>query len=186
MKKVLQNKKIARKHSGFSLVEVLVSVFLITTGLLASVNLISSSMRDSMDARNQLIAGQLAQEGVELVRNIRDNNWASADSGGSFAHITTGNDCRIDKSYLYPAAIDCTAGVSAKRLYLNNIGGFYVHSSVDAIATRFYRKLIISGVSDRTIISMISWSGIFPADIATCNTVNKCAYTKIILSSWGE
>ncbi|MDO8240729.1 MAG: prepilin-type N-terminal cleavage/methylation domain-containing protein [Candidatus Moranbacteria bacterium] len=172
-------------RQGFSLVEVLFSVFLVSIGLLASLQLLSKGLTESLDSRDQSIASGLAQEGIELVRNVRDNNWATADAGKSFAHFVLGGDCRIDKSYAYPASIDCTAGVPAKRLYIDSTG-FYGHSSVNSTATKFYRKLIISGATDRTVISMVAWNGSFPASNADCNTKNKCVYTETTLSSWGE
>ncbi len=66
-----QNK--TTKHSqAFSLMEVLISIFLLTVGLLAFLALITKSMRVSMDARNQIIAAQLSQEGLELAINIKE------------------------------------------------------------------------------------------------------------------
>jgi len=182
----MKNIKVKNKYAGFSIIEVLVSVTLITVGLMAAVNLISSSLVISIDSRNQVIAGGLAQEGVELVRNIRDNNLASGDIGKSFAHIASNVDCLIDKAYTYPANIDCTAGVNAKQLFID-VNGFYVHSSAAGnTATRFYRKLIISGTTDRTVTSMVSWNGVFPVDTSTCNTTNKCAFVSSNLTAWQE
>ena len=62
------------RRAGFSIAEVVVAVFVISTGLLAIISLIINSLNYSMLSRDQVIASQLAQEGIELVRNVRDNN----------------------------------------------------------------------------------------------------------------
>lgn len=171
---------------GFSLIETLFAVLLITTGILATMGLVGNGITVSLDARNQLIAVELAQEGAELARNIRDNNWESGAE--SFQFITSGNSCRVDKRYVYPvsAAIACDGQY---HLYIDN-NGFYTHNPAGT-PTRFYRKLIISnGTESRSVASMVTWdsrgAAAFPADKADCDTVHKCAYAEVELSKWGE
>jgi len=172
----------SNKNSGFSLIEVVFSIFLLSTGLVAAVQLVTSGIVESMDSRDQLIASELAQEGLELVRNIRDNNWANA--GGSFDHITLGNNCFLDMEYAYPANIKCNN--SSKKLYLNG-SGFYVHSSVGATTTKFQRKLnITASGNDLKIVSMVSWNGAEPVSEASCSLVNKCVSENTIITKRGE
>lgn len=166
-------------RQGFSLIETLISVFLITVGLLATVALISKSMMESMDSRNQLIAGELAQEGIELVRNIRDNNWVTAGNT-SFTGISTGTNGRIDKDSNLE-----TTGV--KILY--NTGVFYVHSAVGTTQTKFRRRLMVvdSGVADKQITSIVTWGNtVPPTTIVGCNTASKCNFVQVVLTAWGE
>ena len=63
------------KIRGFTLVEVIVVVFVITIGLLAVFNIIQNITIFSRLAASRLTAVYLAQEGIELVRNQRDTNW---------------------------------------------------------------------------------------------------------------
>jgi len=213
MKFIVKNKKTGKNYSGlpagplrqsfsaasrqgFSLIETLFAVFLVTIGLLASVRLVSQGLFTSLDSRNQLVAGELAQEGVELVRNIRDNNWASGDAGGSFAHIINGNNCKIDETYTYPvspavpANIVCDGSSKALNDDVDNKDVF-VHTAVNSphiIATKFSRQITISDdvSSNKVITSFVTWNGsVPPTDIATCNTATHCAYTQIILTKWG-
>ncbi|MFA7209734.1 MAG: hypothetical protein WC120_05680 [Parcubacteria group bacterium] len=184
MEKTNKNEKAIRKYKGFSLIETLFSVLLITTGILTVMGLVGSGMAVSLDARNQLVAVELAQEGVELARNIRDNNWEN--SVETFNSITAGTNCRIDKTYSYPNPIVCNGQY---RLYLDG-NGFYTHNSAGT-PTRFYRKLVIgNGTENRPVASMVTWdsrgASAFPADKADCDTVHKCAYAEVVLGKWGE
>ncbi|MDP1834014.1 MAG: hypothetical protein U0944_03515 [Candidatus Moranbacteria bacterium] len=184
MEKTNKNEKTTRKYKAFSLIETLFAILLITTGILTTMGLVGTGMAVSIDARNQLIAVELAQEGVELARNIRDNNWEN--NVGTFDSITAGANCRVDKTYNYPNPIVCNGQY---RLYLDG-NGFYTHNSAGT-PTRFYRKLDIgNGTDNRSVISMVTWdsrgTSALPNDAADCDTVHKCAYAEVVLSRWGE
>lgn len=71
------NKKhsILRSSKGFTLVEVLVSVAIFTVGVVGSVSLIGYNISAISRSVNRLIASNLAQDGFELVRGVRDTNW---------------------------------------------------------------------------------------------------------------
>ena len=58
--------------------EMMIAAFVLTVGITGALNLIVSVMRNSMNTRNAVIASGLAQEGIELIRNIRDNNMLFA------------------------------------------------------------------------------------------------------------
>lgn len=68
-------KKNQSKTRGFTLVEIIVVIFVITIGLLAVFNVIQNITIFSRLAASRLTAVYLAQEGIELVRNQRDTNW---------------------------------------------------------------------------------------------------------------
>jgi type II secretory pathway pseudopilin PulG len=60
---------------GFSLVEALVAVLILTMGLIPSLTIILLANSFNSAIKNSLIAANLAQEGLEVVRAIRDANW---------------------------------------------------------------------------------------------------------------
>lgn len=167
---------------GFSLLEVMTAIFLITAGLLAAVTLLVSGLKDSMDSRNQITAGLLAQEGVELARNIRDNNWANGRS--SFNDLPNNkDDCPIDMNSNSVQPGDCNSSADL-NLYYNN--GFYVKNPPGGTGTKFKRKLEFSTSGNQlTVTSMVVWGGNFYT-VANCNATNKCVYTEIVLTKWGE
>ncbi|MDP3964021.1 MAG: hypothetical protein Q8Q39_06035, partial [bacterium] len=59
-------------NKGFSLIETLMALFVLIVGVVGSFAVVSQAIRTSPGARQELIATQLAQEGVEIARNIRD------------------------------------------------------------------------------------------------------------------
>lgn len=64
-----------KQNHGFSVIEVVVSIFIINMALIGLVALIVQNIQAQYVNKNNLIASQLAQEGVEMVRNVRDRNW---------------------------------------------------------------------------------------------------------------
>lgn len=59
---------------GFSLLEVLIAMAIITIGLVAALNLIAASLHSYKTSSQQVIYANQAQECVELARNERDRN----------------------------------------------------------------------------------------------------------------
>ncbi len=68
-----QNKKSG--SAGFTLPEIIVAMSILIMVIVASTNLLVSIMRSNAENINSLVAFELAQEGIEGVRNIRDSNW---------------------------------------------------------------------------------------------------------------
>lgn len=67
--------------SGFTLVELLVTVFLVGVGLIGVVSFFNASMVSQFEAKNEVIAAGLAQEGAELARNLVEYRRLNATSG---------------------------------------------------------------------------------------------------------
>ena len=68
-----QRGKLQRK--AFALVEVLVAISLLSATIITISALTISMMRANSLTHNHLIATELAREGIEITRNIRDTNW---------------------------------------------------------------------------------------------------------------
>lgn len=64
-----------KNNLWFSMIEVLVWIFIFRLGLTAVFNLILSTLRLDDYSRNSIIASNLAREGLEIVKNIRDSNY---------------------------------------------------------------------------------------------------------------
>ncbi|MFC1600286.1 prepilin-type N-terminal cleavage/methylation domain-containing protein [Patescibacteria group bacterium] len=68
----MKNKNLKK---GFSLPEVIIAITIIVLIIVTATNLLVSSIRANTLNTNKIIAYNLAQEAIEGVRNIRDNNW---------------------------------------------------------------------------------------------------------------
>ncbi|MEK9129808.1 MAG: prepilin-type N-terminal cleavage/methylation domain-containing protein [Patescibacteria group bacterium] len=62
-------------NKGFSIIETVVALSIITIGILGILSLFTQTVSNSELGVNQEIATNLAQEGVEIIRNQRDSNW---------------------------------------------------------------------------------------------------------------
>jgi prepilin-type N-terminal cleavage/methylation domain-containing protein len=69
-KKIKQKNR--KKDSGFTLIEIMIAMFILGVGLIGALSFFSSSVKSNSDTKTELIAAGLAQEGVELVRNLAD------------------------------------------------------------------------------------------------------------------
>lgn len=134
-------------ETGFTLVETLVALVILTTALIPILTVSSSASRTSATIRDDLIAAGLAQEGIEIVRAIRDTNWFNGrafDSG-----LTTGT---------YEAEWNSTTLLSFGSnppLNLNN--GLYTYSG--GVPTKFTRTITITKINagELKIVSQINW-----------------------------
>ena len=62
---------------GFSIIEVLVGIFIFSLGLVSIFMLLTSALNLNELNKNKIIASNLAREQIELFRNIRDVNYAT-------------------------------------------------------------------------------------------------------------
>ncbi len=90
MKNNYKEQSYLKSSPGFTLMEVMLSVSILSMGIVASFALIASSMAKFSSASNKIIASNLAQDGIERVRNVRDDNWLK---GRTLASDGTGNSC---------------------------------------------------------------------------------------------
>jgi Tfp pilus assembly protein PilV len=194
--KVMINKNKFKK--GFSIGEVIISAFVLSVGLVAVIGLIASSIRSSASTRDQIIATELAQEGIELVRNVRDNNQAKiikeTAGGGSqstdvFEDFPPGNsghtNCEIDKDFMYSAdQIECTN--SNNYVLTLDSSGFYVHGAM--LNTKFSRRIEVekfNGDKGRKVTSIVTWNNSAPPESnldTECNIATKCVWVETILT----
>lgn len=63
------------REKGFSIVEILVATALTGTVVLGVFLLLGPALKASSISNEMLVSSMLAQEGIELVINIRDTNW---------------------------------------------------------------------------------------------------------------
>lgn len=67
--------------AGVTILEVVVAIFVIMTGLISALALIFSSILGARFSKNEFIAANLGREAIEVVRQIRDSNWLEIEAG---------------------------------------------------------------------------------------------------------
>ncbi len=176
-----------RKYAAFSFVEVMLSVTILSIGIVGVMPLFISNLRVSMDSRDQIMADMLAQEGTELVQSLRDNNLVSGASGGIFDSATFPGSSSTNCKISYDTDKIICDGTYQLNLDANK---FYTHNA-GTVVTKFQRKISITyspnsdnlSATKAEVISMVIWGNSF-SDVGSCNASNKCAYTKLILTKW--
>lgn len=73
-----------RRQDGISLLGVVVAVVLMASSALATARLVVRSDQAAALAREKFVAANLAREGLELIRWVRDNNHFAADADRSW------------------------------------------------------------------------------------------------------
>lgn len=162
----MQNKFSSK--SGFSVIEVMIWVFIFTLGLISIYMLISSSISMNYESKNKVIASNLARECIELTRNIRDSNYNSNHSwdqinpkGDVNAKFSTWsykieNDYsdsasfpieveKINNSDFWEWSSELNWKMQNYRLYLDS-DNRYTHNSSWNEKTHFYRYLWVDEV----------------------------------------
>lgn len=150
----MMNRLFGKLERGFTLIEVIFAIFILTMSGLAAFSLIQSSMVPASINRSNLVAYYLAQEGAEIARNIRDNNWLE---GAAWNEGLAVGDWEADYN---DGSLSAYTG---RYLYLSDATKLfsYIESpSGNDERSKFQRKITISEVSSTTIeISVIVyWS----------------------------
>ena len=176
MSKFQTNKTIyqLKKEKGFSLLEVITVLFIISLGLVGILALIVQNVQTETANRNKLIASQLAQEGLELARNMRGDNWLQ---GRGWSKGLNDNDCGGCPNYTMDYAMDYTG----KKIEVNNIDeavlqvngeGYYVHDNT-LEDSKFKRMITVdsSSVSSSSVSCKVKWKAHDRTHTYTADTV---------------
>lgn len=146
--------------TGFTLVETLVAVSILSISILAGFTAVQGSLRNSSLTKDQITAFFLAQEGVEYVKNIRDENalynLANPGSPRNWLYGLTesgnpcffGNVCRID-SYAKQAVFCGTADGDCPNLNQSISGstiGLFAYTAGWS-TSRFKRELKFQSIT---------------------------------------
>lgn len=134
---------------GFTLVEALVALVILTLALGPALILSSNISSTASAIKNNLIAANLAQEGVEVVRALRDANWYNG--APSFDSGLADGIYRVE----WNSNALITLG-SNPPLKINN--GLYNYSS--GTDTVFKRTITITNIptEELKIISEVTWT----------------------------
>ena len=153
-----------RYQAGQTLIETIVALFVMTTGLSSGLALATFAFGSSSDISEKITATGLAREGIEITRRMRDSNWlaGSLTSCGSsqFCYDTWltapynfsvpggAADARIDfdptsqngNKWTFALTPGLPPG-NYYQLFEQPAGGLGHNAGGGATATNFYRKI---------------------------------------------
>jgi len=116
-----------QNKDGFSIIEVIVAVGIITVGIIPIISLFTQNLNNEIKNENMLIASYLANESIEIVRQERDDNWTAgddwmtnitADGSKVIVGLNNTNDIRRGWEVVVPGS------ANYKKVYLTD-EGFY-------------------------------------------------------------
>ncbi len=143
---------------GFTLVETLVAVFILTLGIVAASTVTQRNLQGAYYSRDQITAYFLAEEAVEVLRNKRDSNIKQGSDWLFGMQVPSANNTSID------VCIETTDGIPAMLLscpgdYLNySDAAGYGYSAGDE--SKYKRRIVLTRRStDEVEIKVtIEWS----------------------------
>lgn len=189
----------ARKfQKGFSLGEVLLSIAVLVVGILPVFASISRGLKVSVDDQHIIVGSGLAQEGVELIQNIRDNRVLSDEAfSGWLPSGSTWNDCRIDFDDDVvddpdSAGIDCGVsgeyGYDLSRIPSGSSEGMFTHTNTQG---QYRRRIFLEYDASEerlAVISAVYWGEEEYADgddvHDRCTAGNRCVFAETVLTAW--
>lgn len=161
---------------GFTLVETLVAIAIFATSIVGLISITARGVNDNVFVKNKLTASYLAQEGVELVRNMRDTSLLPSSLEdpatwnefltttlwiGNCYRPTAGstNSCYIDGSLNSIEAFQCIDS-TCPELGLDSETGLYTYNTTDS--SNFTRTIYAQPASNENsdeilVVSEVSW-----------------------------
>lgn len=177
----MRNQKL--KCTGFTLLETLVAISILVTAIVGPLTLAAQTIRSQQVAKDNLIAANLAQEGIELIRNYRSNNvlrWRIQRDFYDSSEIPlnhwmdglnaclNASGCGIDADVLIDAsALPACSALEDCALGFDTSLNLYTHCNAgvdfNCEATSFHRKVRIENIvpdQEVRVRVTVSWSGI--------------------------
>ncbi|MBN2093790.1 MAG: hypothetical protein JW740_00220 [Candidatus Zambryskibacteria bacterium] len=151
-------------QGGFTVLEAIVAILAVTLAITAVFGAVRQSLSQNIIAKDEITAFYLAQEGMEIVRNIRDSNQLKIINGGGgnwldgitgAADCSTGQFCRANVNsngtldlVLCPAGNCPNLQQNAQFIYSQSLGGN---------STTFNRKIQIEELPNGREIEVTVW-----------------------------
>jgi type IV pilus modification protein PilV len=93
------NKRHSRDESGFSLIEVMISIVVLTVGMVSLLGVFGLAMAATQTSQNDMIAKQLANEAYETIVTARNTTQITFDdiqnTGSTYCPVTGASSCGI-------------------------------------------------------------------------------------------
>jgi len=169
----MENLKSKKYSKGFTLVESLVAIGILSLSILGAFTAVQSGIRNSTIAKDEITGFYLAQEGMEYIRNIRDENslhdingtptnWLTGlvvNADGSSGPCDFGKTCTIDSNAKTVAT--CSGGFgTCPPLKQDSSSGLYGYNAAWP-DSNFSREIQFTQVNPNVEVKVtinISWT----------------------------
>lgn len=155
MKKIINNKK-----RGFTILETMVAVFILVLSITGPMVFAQSGLRTSFLARDQITAFFLAQDVIETIKNIRDDNgldgrnWLEGITDVCDAGVA---DCKIyvDTLEEEPVVQQCSGECPVLKINSNGQFGYSFTAGQNAEDSRFKRIVHVKEIEDERELQIV-------------------------------
>ena len=148
------------KHTatkGQTLLEVLIAISILVVVLVTTISLIVASIKAGRESTNKLIGTSLAREAIEMVRNIRDSNWATTATLYWDSGLSSGTDNSFAPvvplaSSTSPLYMDPTPSLFTDASYtaIKQSGNEYVQGfGIAGLNTQFFRMVYLNPICQK-------------------------------------
>ena len=159
----MKKKSVKNNSAGFTVVEVLVALTIFSFAIVGLVTVSAGGLANTSISKNTLTANYLAQEGIELVRNLRDSDVLLYSSAGwnpfinslNAGQCNTSTGCNIDPLSLTISA--CSS--NGCSIPFDPATGYYGQGPGNSIFTRVIKigASMKSNGSEIPITSIVTW-----------------------------
>lgn len=157
--------KTKSSEAGYMLTEGIIASAIIATAVVGILALLASSLRIAQFSKSQLIASMLAQEGIEVVRAIRDANWIQGALFG--CHLGSGDyQVEYNTAFAEPGVCAPPPFFTGSPIKFDSATGRYQYAV--GVNTEFTRRIIIVNLDSSLnpgpdtdeirVISRVSWT----------------------------
>ena len=145
-----------RDRRGQSIVEAIVAITIVITAVMSALTLVQSSITASRIGGSQIVAANLAREGIEVVRSIRDSDWLQ---GNAFSVGLSNALYNTARPHFTPATgawsltfASMTLSSTSTQLFRTSQGAFVYAEEYDnsGVGTPYKRLLTINRICRNT------------------------------------
>ncbi len=163
--------KISAKRAGFTILEAIVAIAILSLSISGSFSAVQKSLSESIIAKDEIKAFYLAQEAVEIIRNKRDvnqlnkinngsGNWLAGISENVVDPCYFGKICQVDVIPIPPSLTYCGSSSWGSCPVLNQDPATSLYSYGAYPATDFKREVKIESINayEIAVIVRVSWT----------------------------
>lgn len=145
----MRKTKKRNNRKGFSMIEAVIAILICGSTFVVFMSVLLPTLKSEFYQRDQIMASNLAQEGIEIMRNVRDNNLKDKKDAFDPPFSTNAEKCYYVDYNTSPASRLCTRYFSVG---INNSG------SGLSIDTKFERNIDVKPNGDALeVVSTVRW-----------------------------